>query len=96
MLPSYHEGKGTAILEAQAVGRAIVTTDAPGCSETVIDGYNGYIVPLKNGRALAEAIEKLVQSPEKRKEMADNAYLHCKKTFASEIICNEICSQMKV
>lgn len=95
-LPSYHEGKGTAILEAQAVGRPIVTTDAPGCSETVIDGYNGLIVPAKDGKKLAEKIEYLIIHPDERVRMANNAYEHCKKTFASEIISSAICERMGI
>lgn len=93
-LPSYHEGKGTAILEAQAVGRPIITTTAPGCSETVIDGYNGYLVPSKDSLALADKILFLVEHPEIRKQMAENAYEHCKKTFDSNIISNVICNRM--
>jgi glycosyltransferase involved in cell wall biosynthesis len=95
-LPSYHEGKGTAILEAQAVGRPIVTTDAPGCSETVIDGYNGFIVPAHSGVELAKKIEMLVKDSTLRETMANNAYEHCKKTFAAEIISNNICNRMGI
>ena len=96
VLPSYHEGKGTAILEAQAVGRPIVTTDAPGCSETVIDNYNGLIALKKNSESLAEKISYLVENPKERERMAENAYQHCKKTFASDIICDVICNRMDI
>lgn len=96
VLPSYHEGKGTAILEAQACGRVIVTTDAPGCSETVVDGYNGFIVPVKNGKALAEKILYLVDNSHLINEMGNNAYEYCKKTFSSDIIVNQISNEMEV
>jgi glycosyltransferase involved in cell wall biosynthesis len=47
-----------------ATGRAIITTDAPGCRETVIDGDNGFLVPVKNAAALAQAMRRFIASPE--------------------------------
>lgn len=63
VLPSYREGTPRSVLEAMAMGRAIITTDAPGCRETVIDGENGYLVELKSVQSLVEAIEKLINQP---------------------------------
>lgn len=53
VLPSYHEGMPRTVLEAMATGRPILTTDVPGCRETVVDGQNGYLVPRADARALA-------------------------------------------
>lgn len=64
VLPSYREGTPRTVLEAMAMGRPIVTTDAPGCRETVIDGYNGYLVPVKSVDKLAAAMEKFIIDPE--------------------------------
>jgi len=47
-----------------AMGRPIITTDAPGCRETVIDGYNGYLVPVKAVEELAAAMERFIVNPE--------------------------------
>ena len=94
VLPSYHEGKGTAILEAQSVGRVIVTTNAPGCSETVIDGYNGFLVPVKDGDALADKIIYLINNPALITEMGKNAHDYCSKVFSSDIITCAICKNM--
>lgn len=63
-LPSYREGLPRTVLEAMATGRAIVTTDAPGCRETVIDGQNGYLVPVRDPRALARAMARYIAEPE--------------------------------
>ena len=52
VLPSYREGLPKSLIEACAVGRPIVTTDVPGCRECVKSGYNGYLVPAKDSRAL--------------------------------------------
>ena len=54
VLPSYHEGMPRTVLEAMAIGRPILTTDVPGCRETVTNGDNGYLVPKANAEALAE------------------------------------------
>lgn len=63
VLPSYREGTPRTVLEAMAMGRAIITTDAPGCRETVIDGENGFLVPVKNIDALVLAMEKFIANP---------------------------------
>lgn len=64
VLPSYREGTPRTVLEAMATGRAIVTTDAPGCRETVIAGENGFLVPVGDPGALAEAMERFIRTPE--------------------------------
>jgi glycosyltransferase involved in cell wall biosynthesis len=64
VLPSYREGTPVAVLEALSVGRAIVTTDVPGCRETVVEGGNGFLVPAKDSRALAQAMERFILQPE--------------------------------
>lgn len=52
VLPSYHEGMPRTVLEAMAIGRPIITTDVPGCRETVIEGENGFLVPKGDTIAL--------------------------------------------
>lgn len=64
VLPSYREGTPKGVLEAMASGRAIITTDVPGCRETVIDGENGWLVPAKNVAALCAAMEKFITDPQ--------------------------------
>lgn len=69
VLPSYREGTPRSVLEALAMGRAVITTDAPGCRETVIDGENGFLVQPRSVDELAEAMEKLILQPELIKQM---------------------------
>jgi glycosyltransferase involved in cell wall biosynthesis len=64
VLPSYREGTPRTVLEAMAMGRPIITTDAPGCRETVVEGENGFLVPVRNAQALAKAMEKFIHQPE--------------------------------
>ena len=61
-LPSLREGVPKVLIEAAACGRAIVTTDAPGCREIVRNGENGLLVPVRDSRALAEALRLLVEN----------------------------------
>lgn len=61
VLPSYREGTPRTVLEAMAMARAVITTDAPGCRETVVPGVNGLLVPIKSAEALAQAMLDLVR-----------------------------------
>lgn len=63
VLPSYREGVPRSTQEAMAMGRPVITTDVPGCRETVVDGVNGFMVPPRNVPALAAAMLKFVQNP---------------------------------
>ncbi len=64
VLPSYREGTPRSVLEAMAMGRPVITTDAPGCRETVVDGVNGLLVPVKDWEALYRAMLRFVDEPE--------------------------------
>ena len=63
VLPSYREGTPRTVLEAMAMGRGIITTDAPGCRETVVEGENGYRVPVRDAAALETAMERMILNP---------------------------------
>jgi glycosyltransferase involved in cell wall biosynthesis len=70
VLPSYREGTPRTVLEAMATGRPVITTDAPGCRETVIDGENGLLVPVRNALALQDAMETILERPDLVERMA--------------------------
>ncbi|MGA9582252.1 MAG: glycosyltransferase family 4 protein [Allosphingosinicella sp.] len=63
VLPSYREGTPRTVLEAMALGRAAITTDAPGCRNTVVDGENGFLVPVGDSEALYRAMRRFVEEP---------------------------------
>lgn len=69
----YREGLPKSVIEAEAIGRPVVTTDSVGCRDTVIDGKNGYMIPIKDSDALATALKKLIDNPELRQTMGKNA-----------------------
>ena len=64
VLPSWREGKPRSTQEAMAIGRAVITTDAPGCRDTVDDGVNGILVPVRDPEALAAAMMRFITDPE--------------------------------
>lgn len=74
VLPSYREGVPRSTQEAMAIGRAVITTDVPGCRETVIDGVNGFIVPRWNPEKLAEKMIYFIENPEKTQLMGEASH----------------------
>ena len=85
VLPSYYrEGIPRSLLEAAACGRAIVTTDMPGCREIVRNGHNGLLVPLRDPVAIAEAIERLLDDAEMRQRMGMAGRELVESEFAEE------------
>lgn len=77
----YREGLPKSVIEAEAIGRPVVTTDSVGCRDTVVDGKNGYMIPIKDSDALAMALKKLIDNPERRQTMGKNAREFAVKRF---------------
>ena len=77
------------LIEAAACGRAIITSDVPGCREIVIDGFNGILVPKKNTNSLANAILKLINNDILRNKMGLNGIKYFKKNFTIEHIVSK-------
>jgi glycosyltransferase involved in cell wall biosynthesis len=85
-LPSYREGLPKSLVEACAAGRAIVTTDVPGCNDVVRHGVNGLLVPARNAGALADAIRILLGNRELRTRMGKNARARAESEFDVRVI----------
>lgn len=74
VLPSYYrEGQPRTILEAMAMGRPVITTDSPGCRETVQHGFNGFLVPVRDVEALRLAMERFIVKPDLAPQMGKNS-----------------------
>jgi glycosyltransferase involved in cell wall biosynthesis len=86
VLPSYREGTPRSVLEAMAMGRPIITTDVPGCRETVVDGVNGLLVPPRDSQQLARAMERLIDDPRLRSEMGSQSLELCRSKFDVEAV----------
>ena len=84
VLPSYREGTPRILLEAASMGKPLVATDVPGCREVVTDGENGYLVPVRDPVALAEAIEKLLDNEEQARRMGEAGRRKIVEEFAVE------------
>ncbi len=85
-LPSYHEGLSKAMLEAAAAGCTLVVSDIPGCRAFVENGENGLVVPVKDAKSLAQAIEELLEKPQKAAKLAESAYDKLQREFSQEKI----------
>lgn len=70
-LPSYREGLPKSLVEAAACGRAVVTTDVPGCRDAIVPDLTGVLIPIRDSEALADAIQGLIENPDKRKAMGN-------------------------
>lgn len=81
VLPSYREGTPRTVLEAMAMGRPIITTDTQGCRETVEDGKNGFLVPVKDGKAAAGKMIWFVEHPAEIETMGKESTILAKKKF---------------
>jgi len=94
VLPSYREGIPRTVLEAMAMGRPVITTDAPGCRETVIDGLNGYLVPVKAHATLAKAMERFILHPELIQQMGIESRIIAEEKYdvhkVNEVIMREM------
>jgi glycosyltransferase involved in cell wall biosynthesis len=96
VLPSYREGTPRTVLEAMAMGRPIITTNAPGCRETVIDGQNGFLVPVKNGGALAEKMEWFIKNKDKIADMGQASYDLCLEKFDVKKVNQKMLEHMNI
>ncbi|NYT76910.1 glycosyltransferase family 4 protein [Alcaligenaceae bacterium] len=90
VLPSYGEGTPRSVLEAMAMGRAVITTDAPGCRETVISGKNGFLVPVGDHASLANIMEEFIVNTNLAEDMGRESYEYAKEKFDVNIVNKQI------
>jgi glycosyltransferase involved in cell wall biosynthesis len=89
VLPSYREGTPRAVLEGMAMGRAIITTDVPGCRETVIDGENGLLVAVRDAGALAVAMLALARDPARIVRMGQVSRRMVVEKYQAEVVAED-------
>ncbi len=97
VLPSYREGTPRSVLEALSTGRPIITTDTPGCRETVIHEKNGLLVPIKDSNALANAMIILLEESDGNiKKMAFESYKIAKSKYEIDLVNKSILNIMNL
>ena len=85
VLPSYYrEGVPRSTQEAMAIGRAVITTDVPGCRETVVNGKNGFLIPKWDVKALVQAMEYFIENPTEISRMGMESYQIALEKFDGE------------
>lgn len=90
VLPSYREGMSMSIMEAEAIGRAILTSDSVGCRDSIIHEYNGFLIPKKDYQTLSERCCELIEEPHKTIEMGEKSRKLAEEWFDSNIVNQEI------
>lgn len=96
VLPSYREGTPRTVLEAMSMGRAVITTDAPGCRGTVKDGETGFLVPVKNAEAVAEKMLRFIEEPNLISEMGQKSAEYCRKKFDVHKVNQDMCKYLNI
>ena len=91
VLPSYREGTPRTVLEAASMGRAIITSDAPGCRGTVIDGETGFLVPVKDSTTLAEKMIEFIKNPSLVQTMGQASAEYCREKYDVEKVNVAMC-----
>jgi glycosyltransferase involved in cell wall biosynthesis len=95
-LPSWHEGTPHSTLEAMSTGRPIVTTDTRGCRETVRDGVNGLLVPVRDAQRLADAILKVLADQGRHEAMAAESRRMAEEIFDASEVAQLIMNEMQL
>lgn len=87
IMPSYHEGMSNVNLESAANGRPVITTNVPGCQETVDDGRTGYLIEARNAESLISTVERFINLPYSQKVlMGKNAHAKVEREFDRQIV----------
>jgi glycosyltransferase involved in cell wall biosynthesis len=96
VLPSYHEGIPKTVLEAMAMGRSIITSNAPGCRETVTDEYNGFLVSIQDIDGLVEKMKILIEDSSMNKLMGENSLKLAREKYDVNLVNKSIMETMKL
>ena len=96
VMPSYHEGMSNVNLESAANGRPVITTNVPGCRETIDDGETGFLVEAKSTESLIDAIERFLALPYNQKQlMGQMARKKVEREFDRQIVVDAYLKEIK-
>jgi glycosyltransferase involved in cell wall biosynthesis len=94
VLPSYREGMPRTVLEAMSMGRPVIATDVPGCKHAVSAGVTGLLIPPKDARSLAAAMEFLILHPELAEQMGRQGRARVEREFDVHLVNDVILRSM--
>ena len=80
------EGLPKSLIEADAIGRPVVTCNSVGCKEAVIDGYNGFLIPTRDVDALVEKLDILFSDAVLRQKMGRNSRKYAEENFSIDVV----------
>jgi glycosyltransferase involved in cell wall biosynthesis len=95
VLPSYREGTPKSLLEAAAMGKPMLASNVPGCTEVVFEGQTGYLFPARDAKALAAAMIKCIKAPERLVQMGHQARALAVEKFDVRIVNFQLVSDMQ-
>ncbi len=96
VLPSYREGVPRSTQEAMAIGRAVITTNVPGCRETLIDGVNGFFVPPFRADKLADKMIEFIENPVLIGKMGQESYKIAKEKFDAKKVNDKLMKILEI
>jgi glycosyltransferase involved in cell wall biosynthesis len=96
VLPSYHEGMPRSVLEAMSVGRPILTTNVPGCKETVLEGINGFLVEKQNVEQLVDRMLWFIENQECCHSMSEQSRKIALEKFDVKKVNQKILNEMEL
>lgn len=94
VLPSYREGFPRSTQEAMTIGLPVITTDVPGCRDTVIDGVNGFVVPPFDSVGLAEKMIYFIENPNEIRSMGVESRRIAEASFDVGVVNERLCQLM--
>src|SRR5678815_2706982 len=96
VLPSYREGTPRSVLEAMSMNRAVITTNAPGCRDTVIDGESGLIVPVGDAQQLAAAMIRLIASRDLLTRLAAAGHVRAVELYDARRVADAVITALNL
>ncbi len=94
ILPSYREGKSVSIMEAEAIGRAVITKDVPGCRESIVENYNGFFA--NTVEEIVDRISYLIENSDEAIRMGENSRKFAEENFDQKKINQRICEVIDI
>ena len=95
ILPSYREGFGMSVVEAEAMGVPVIVSNIPGPTNAMVDGQTGIIIPVKSSSMIVNAVDKLITDKDFMQKIGNNGVTYAIKNFDSKIFIQKLIENRK-